>query len=271
MTKILVFTDLHMLPEGHTIIGLDARARLVQGLAHAARVHPDADRVILTGDLTHFGDEASYRRLKQALDGYPIPISMTLGNHDERRMFRSVFPEVAVDENGFVQEVIDFPDIRCLVLDTLIDLPRDHPDHSKGVLCPARIAWLERELLEAGDKPVLIFLHHPPHDTGFKGMDAIKLQNGEALHDLLARFSNVRHIIAGHVHRTISGSHRGIPFSVFKSPLHQQPMPLDISDTSSSVDEPGAYGILVVTPDGLLVHTEDFEVADRAARALDTP
>ena len=268
MTKLLVFTDLHMLPEGHTIIGLDPEARLAQGLAHAARVHPDADRVIVTGDLTHFGDEESYRRLKRVLDGYPIPVSMTIGNHDDRSAFRSVFADVPVDDHGFVQTVIDYPDVRCLVLDTGIGLSRDHADHAKGMLCPARLAWLERELIRAGDKPVLIFLHHPPHDTGFAGMDAIKLINGEALYDLLVRFANVRHVIAGHVHRTISGSHRGIPFSVFKSPLHQQPMPFGIDDTSSSVDEPGAYGILLVTPDGLLVHTEDFDVAERAARAI---
>jgi hypothetical protein len=63
------------------------------------------------------------------------------------------------------------------------------------------------------------------------------------------------------VHRTIGGSHRGIPFSIFKSPVHQQPMPFDTPDTSLSVDEPAAYGIVVVTPEGLQVHNEDYEIA----------
>lgn len=269
MTKILVFTDIHMLPEGRTIIGLDALTRFATGLDHAARMHPDADRLILTGDLSHFGDPASYQRLKAALAGFPIPISMTIGNHDERANFLAEFPEVAVDEHGFVQQILDFEDVRCLVLDTNIGLERSHDDHSAGLLCDARLNWLDRGLREAKGKPVLIFMHHPPHETGFKGMDAIKLLNGDEFYAVLERHSNVRHIFAGHVHRTIGGSHRGIPFSIFKSPLHQQPMPFDIDDTSSSVDEPGAYGIIVVTPQGLQVHTEDYEVAERASRALD--
>ena len=45
MQKIIVFTDIHILPEGGTIIGLDPAARFAQGLAHALDRHPDADRI----------------------------------------------------------------------------------------------------------------------------------------------------------------------------------------------------------------------------------
>lgn len=269
MAKIIVFTDLHMLPEGQTIIGLDPFARLAAGLNHATRLHPDADRLIITGDLTHHGDAASYQRVRSLLEACPLPVSMTIGNHDRREAFQAAFPEVARDENGFVQECIDLDDVRLVILDTYIPVAKGDPDYSKGLLCAQRLAWLDRQLAEAGDRPVLIFMHHPPHDTGFRGMDAIKLINGEDFYAVVERHGNVRHLFAGHVHRTIGGSHRGIPFSIFKSPLHQQPMPFDINDTSSSVDEPGAYGIVVTTPHGLQVHTEDYELAERASRALD--
>ena len=269
MTRIIVFTDLHMLPEGQTMIGLDPWQRLKAGLDHAARMHPGADRLVITGDLTHLGDRASYERVRALLADYPLPVSLTIGNHDNRDNFQMVFPEAARDEGGFVQEVIDYPDVRLVILDTHIPVRRGHPDYSAGRLCPARLQWLDRQLAESGGRPVVVFMHHPPHDTGFRGMDAIKLLNGDAFYEVVLRHGNVRHIVAGHVHRTIGGSHRGIPFSIFKSPLHQQPMPFDIADTSSSVDEPGAYGILVVTPDGLQVHTEDYEIAARASRALD--
>ncbi|MDO9416395.1 2', 3'cyclic nucleotide phosphodiesterase SpdA [Pararhizobium sp.] len=261
MTKLIIFTDLHMVPEGATIIGLDPYQRLKAGIDHVNRYHPDADAVVITGDLTHRADPASYRRLKALLGQLVPPLAITVGNHDERDTFLDTFTEAVTDENGFVQRTIDYPDARLILLDSLYAPPYDYPASHAGYLCPKRLAWLDRQLAEAGGKPCLLFLHHPPHDTGFSGMDMIKLVNGDAFYELILRHGNVRHIFAGHVHRTISGSHRGIPFSVFKSPVHQQPMPFDSPDASLSIDEPAAYGIALVTPEGLLIHTEDYEIA----------
>jgi hypothetical protein len=42
-------------------------------------------------------------------------------------------------------------------------------------------------------------------------------------------------------------------------------MPFEAQDTSLSVDEPAAYGILLLRPDGVLVHTEDYEIARLSA------
>lgn len=265
MTKLIVFTDLHMVPEGMTIIGLDPYQRLAAGIEHINRYHADADRVIVTGDLTHYGDRPSYERLKTLLDQLVPPLAITIGNHDQREVFQEVFSNVARDEDGFVQHAIDFADCRILLLDTLFAPPYDYPASHSGLLCETRLAWLDRQLETAGDLPVLLFMHHPPHATGFSGMDAFRLTNETEFYDLVKRRGNVAHIVAGHVHRTISGSSRGIPFSVFKSTVHQQPMPFDTEDTSLSVDEPAAYGIIVTTDTGVLVHTEDYEIAVREA------
>lgn len=263
MTKLILLTDLHMVPEGHRIIGLDPYQRLEAGIDHINRHHADADRLVVTGDLAHHGDELSYRRLKTLLDRLVPPLSITIGNHDQRPVFQNVFGDAARDENGFVQSVIDLPDCRLVVLDSVALATYGSPHDHAGLLCPARLAFLERSLAEANGRPVLLFLHHPPHETGFSGMDAIRLRDEDAFYAAIERHGGVRHIFAGHVHRTISGSHRGIGFSVFKSTVHQQPMPFDTPDTSLSVDEPAAYGIALVTRDGILVHTEDYEIAVR--------
>ena len=262
MTKLIVFTDLHMTPEGVTIIGLDPFERLRKGIDHVNRHHADADRVIFTGDLTHRADTASYHRLKALLSTLVPPAAITIGNHDHRGRFLDIFDHVTPDMDGFVQQAIDFDDCRVLLLDTLFAPPYDYPASHAGLLCDRRLAWLDQRLAEAR-APVLLFMHHPPHRTGFTGMDSIRLTNEAAFYEVALRHGNVRHIFAGHVHRTIGGSHRGIPFSIFKSPVHQQPMPFDTSNPSLSVDEPGAYGIVVLTPEGLQVHTEDFEIARR--------
>ncbi len=265
MTKLIIFTDLHMVPEGTTIIGLDPYQRLAAGIAHVNAYHADADHVIFTGDLTHRADRLSYERLKGLLDTLAPPKAITIGNHDRRDVFLDVFSDCPTDENGFVQQAIDLPDCRLLLLDTLFAPPYDYPNSHAGLLCAARMDWLDRQLASAGDRPVMLFMHHPPHATGFTGMDMIRLVNEVEFYDLVKRHGNVLHIFAGHVHRTISGSSRGIPFSVFKSPVHQQPMPFDAPDASLSIDEPAAYGIAVMTDTGVLVHTEDYEIAVREA------
>lgn len=266
MTKLIVFTDLHMVPEGTKIIGLDPYQRLLAGIEHVNRYHADTDRVIFTGDLTHRADTQSYERLRDLLSLLVPPAAITIGNHDYRDRFLETFTQVTPDENGFVQQVIDFADCRVVLLDTLFAPPYDYPRSHAGYLCETRLAWLDRTLADAGDLPVLLFMHHPPHRTGFTGMDAIRLGNEDAFYDVVLRHGNVRHIFAGHVHRTIGGSHRGIPFSIFKSPVHQQPMPFDAPNASLSVDEPAAYGIIVVTEHGLQVHHEDYEIARRESQ-----
>lgn len=253
MPKILVMTDLHLTPGSQKIIGLDPLARLSAGIAHASRMHPDADRLVVMGDLTHYGDTASYAKLRAAFATVPWPVSYLLGNHDIRWKFRRDFPDCPTDPAGFVQSVVDLREVRLITLDTLDE---DAEIEHSGHLCQDRLSWLADRLTET-DQPCLIFMHHPPFKTGFPGMDTIRLLNDGAFRETVLR-GNVAHIFAGHVHRTIHGSVDGIPATIFKSTCHQMPMLLGADDTTVSVDEPGAYGIVLVDGGEIVVHFEDF-------------
>lgn len=263
MTSIIIFSDPHMVPGATTLAGIDPAARLAAGIAHVNDRHADTDRVVVLGDLTHDGDPASCQRIAGLLDRLVPPVSIIPGNHDDRDALRAAFPDAPVDESGFLQQVIDVPEARLVLLDTLHAAPGERNTTHGGRLCEARMAWLEARLAEshAAAQPVQILMHHPPHPTGFANMDAIMLDNGSAFHDLLARYPVVRHIVCGHVHRTISGSHRGTAFTIFKSTAHQQPAIFDDDDSSLSVDEPAAYGLLQIGQDGVIAHSEDFELA----------
>ncbi|MFN3210450.1 MAG: phosphodiesterase [Roseovarius sp.] len=266
MQKILVFTDIHFVPEGETIIGLDPAARFAQGLAHAQKHHPDAARIVITGDLTHHGTEPEYLRLRSALSATDIPLSLMLGNHDRRAPFLSVFPDTPLTPEGFVQDVCDLDDTRLILLDTLNE---DAEDTHSGVLCKARLDWLHDAISAAEGRRVILFMHHPPVLTGFGGMDWIGLKSRPQLAACLAGHENVHQIIAGHIHRTIqsgfaTAAGRLIPTAIFKSPNHQMPMALGFQDPNLSVDEPGAYGIVLLSTDGIVVHTEDFSLPPSA-------
>ncbi|MEM7471350.1 MAG: metallophosphoesterase [Pseudomonadota bacterium] len=266
-TKLLVFTDLHIVDVGGEIVGLDPAARFSEGLDHALAQHPDAEGLLLMGDLTHHGRTGQFERLKALLADVPVPITYMLGNHDNRDVFRTVFPEADITSSGHIQRMRELAGCVLITLDTM-DLEVD-PRHS-GVFCAARLDWLKRALVWADGKPVIVAMHHPPVMTGFEGMDRIALQDPEPLRALLRGYAGPLHLLCGHVHRTISGLAEGLSFTVFKSPCHQQPMPFKGAGSDNSVDEPGAYGIVLAGPDGIIAHSEDFAVASAATRSRDT-
>jgi len=260
MSRIIVFSDIHYRC-GVDGLGHDPDERLAAGLAHARARVPDAERIVIMGDLAHNGDAPSYRRLRDRLASAHLPVHLMLGNmlgnHDNRAAFRAVFPETARNAGGFVQELIDVGPVRLILLETLdAHADRTARGHARR-LCDARLEWLTHAL-DSAERPALVFMHHPPHDTGFAAMDAIKLANGAAFYDVVLRLGNVRQILCGHVHRTISGHHRGLPFAVLKSTMGQMPLDFFGTDSSAEVAEPPAFGILDIRQDYVTLQTEDF-------------
>ncbi len=259
--KLLIFSDIHLVNQGETIIGLDPYDRFRAGLAHAISTHPDADRIILLGDLAHEGRSAQYAQLAKLLQDIDIPISFMMGNHDNRAVFLRQFPQTDVTSDGFIQQMIDLGDTCLFTLDTLD--PPTGPHHA-GALCVQRLAWLDQALAWANGRQIIVALHHPPFATGFTGMDRIALQNPDALYDRLTKYAGEVHLLCGHIHRTISGRAKGLSFTIFKSTCDQMPMLLGEAGSAHSVAEPGAYGIVLADNDGIIVHTEDFTLENAA-------
>jgi 3',5'-cyclic AMP phosphodiesterase CpdA len=250
--KIIQISDPHLMTPGGLLYGSDPLARLEACLADIGTNHADAELVVISGDLTNDGERAAYAALRETLAGLVPPCRLMLGNHDDRMLFVEMFPE-AVAENGFVQSVVDRSEGRLVLLDTL------DSGHVEGRLCEARLRWLGERLEEARDRPVFLFMHHPPFRIHIPELDRVMLTDANALHDVLLRYGNVRHIFAGHVHRLIAGSWRGIPVSTLRSTNHQTA--LDFSDSWSLGHEPPAYAVILIDADGVVVHFHDFPAA----------
>jgi Icc protein len=167
-----------------------------------------------------------------------------MGNHDQRDVFLKVFPDTPSSDGGFIQQCVDIGDHRIITLDSL-DGPPFREGHHAGRLCETRLKFLKDALTTRGTKHAIVCIHHPPFDTGITGMDKIKLAQGDAFLDLLAGYGNL-HLICGHIHRTMSGSSRGVPWSVFKSPCHQGLLEFDSPNAHLSSNEPGAYGLALL-------------------------
>jgi hypothetical protein len=82
-----------------------------------------------------------------------MPYSLLIGNHDHRERFQQVFPEVACDDNGFVQYSRDMGDAVLLCLDTV------QAGSHAGSYCEQRCEWLRAELAKWPDRAVYLFMH----------------------------------------------------------------------------------------------------------------
>lgn len=249
--KLLQLTDIHLTAPGQTIGGREPNENFKRALDHAVTHHPDADALVITGDLSDWGDRADYLRLKDLIAASPVPVALCIGNHDERDVFVSVFPEL-VDENGFVQSALDLPGGRALLLDTW------GPNSHAGYYCDQRLCWLD-EQLSAAPGPVFLFMHHNPVPTGIAPMDKIMLQDADAFGGVVRKHKDkIRHIFHGHCHLPLCGSIHGVPFSAPRGTNHAgwpdfgNPQSLSASDLHES------YAVILADGTSVMVHMVEY-------------
>ncbi len=261
-------SDIHLVSGRKTIIGLDPIEKLKKALKHAIETQKDISQIVFTGDLAHDGTLEEYLILKEILQNVKVPITFMMGNHDNRKAFCLAFPSIQLDSCGFLQTALTYENHTLLFLDTLE--VSNIPEHKhNGFLCEKRLSWLERELVKAGKRKVILFMHHPAFSVGFKAMDKTQLGNSEQFFSLLDRYNSVIHIICGHIHRTISGNCNGYGFSMFKSTCHQMPMMFESENVKLSTNEPPAYGILCLVDNGVVVHSDDYELSMQEKKVFD--
>jgi len=251
--KFIHVTDTHLIADAGELYGTNPKKRLQQAVEHILSHQPDAEAVVVTGDLTHYGHEQAYEHLKECFELLTMPVHLILGNHDSRVNFQRYFPDTPQDNYGFVQYAQDFGDYLALFLDT------NEPGVSWGVSCEKRAAWL-RAQIEQSDKPVLLFMHHPFFSIGIRCMDAISLRDTREFDAAIAGYeSRIRHVFFGHIHRPICGVYRGMSYSTIRGTNHQGSLDLhgDESVIVGSHEQP-QYAVVLLSPDQVLIHTEDY-------------
>ncbi len=256
--KLIHLTDTHLVPPGRVLYGIDPAARLAAAVWHIQKHHADADACIITGDLAHRGEADAYAQLRELLEPLSMPVLPLIGNHDHRERFCTAFPQTSRDANGFVQWVQDYDAGRLVLLDTVMS--DDEPGHpAAGYFGGGRVEWLRERLDEAGDRPVYLFMHHPPFGVRVRAFDDINLAAPDAVAfaEVLQGRSNIRHLFFGHIHRTIFGSWRGIPFSTLPSTAHQSMLDFVALDDYFT-HEPPAYGVVLLDDEQVTIHTENY-------------
>ncbi|UZE50584.1 phosphodiesterase [Rhodopseudomonas sp. P2A-2r] len=253
--KFVILTDTHFVARGRNIYGLDPAERLAAAIERINRDHPDIAFVIVTGDLAHWGEDPAYENLAAELSHLVAPTILLMGNHDKRDAFGRHFPGVARDADGFVQSMQVFDAATVVTLDTLNEAAPNH----EGLLCEARLAFLENALASAPeDRPLLLFQHHPPFDSGLRYMDTIRLANPEAEWDVIARTRKPDYLFMGHLHRPIAGVWRGIPFHIQRALAHQVAFDLETANHIPGSHEPPDYAHVTVDDGHIVIHQCSF-------------
>lgn len=204
---LIHISDTHLLA-GDRLLGdaYDTRANLNAMLDRIEKVE-GANALVITGDLTEFGETDAYRVLKQMVEPVAermrIPVIWIAGNHDER-------PEMRRDLLGedYSQKAIrhsfDLDGLRLIALDSTV------PGWHHGRIDDEQLDWLRDKLRQPAPHGTILALHHPPLPSHVPMFDILELQNQKEFAEAIEG-SDVRAILAGHLHYSMSGSFAGVP------------------------------------------------------------
>ncbi|HXZ01540.1 MAG TPA: phosphodiesterase [Stellaceae bacterium] len=250
---IAQITDFHIKARGRIAYRVvDTAACLAAAVAALKALDPRPDLVVATGDLTDFGREEEYALLRELLAPLAMPVYLIPGNHDEREAMRRTFRgDGYFPAQGFLNYTVEDHPLRLVALDTVI------PGESGGRLCAERLAWLDRTLASAPERPTMILMHHPPFQTGIAHMDAIGLDGADAFAAVLARHPRVERVLCGHLHRSIQApiGRRAIA-STAPSTAHQVALDLRPRGPAAFMMEPPGYQLHLWRPaTGVVTHT----------------
>lgn len=208
---IVHLSDTHLLAGNRPLGGrYDTAANLTATLAALERTGVRPDAIVFTGDLTDLGEPEAYAALRAQVE--PVaerlgaPIVWVAGNHDERPALR----QGLLDETPSLEPVTgvwDLGGLRLIALDSSV------PGWHHGDLDAAQLEWLRGILADPAPRGTVLALHHPPLPSHIPFFDILELRHQSEFAQALAG-SDVRAILAGHLHYATAGTFAGIPVSV---------------------------------------------------------
>lgn len=207
---IVHLSDTHFLADRAALFGrVDTDHALAQGLERLTQEVERADAVVVTGDITDLGEPTAYDRAAAAVrpvaERLGAELVWVMGNHDERPAFAERLYGAASAEPQ--DRVTTIRGLRVVALDSSV------PGYHHGRLDDAQLSWLAGVLAEPAPHGTVLALHHPPLPSRVGLMGLIELRDQQLLADVL-NGTDVRAILAGHLHYSTFGTFAGIPVSV---------------------------------------------------------
>jgi 3',5'-cyclic-AMP phosphodiesterase len=235
--RIAQISDLHIKPPDTLAYGrVDTAKALERCVAALNEFRPAPDFVVISGDLADTPTSEEYDYLKRLLAPLKLPFAGIPGNHDSRELMRAAFPQADYAlASGPLNQRIEIAGLDLVLLDSSV------PGKPFGELEAPTLQWLEATLASSADRPALLFLHHPPFQTGIWHMDRQNLLNASDLALIVRRHPRVQLIATGHVHRATFTMFAGVPTTICPAPNHAVDLDLDELREPSYKVEPPAF------------------------------
>ena len=250
--QLLHLSDTHLRAGDEPLYGsVDSAARLGRALEQIAASGSTPDAIIFTGDLADHGEPEAYETLRAMVDPWAArlgaPVIWVMGNHDDRASFRAgLLADDAPDALAPVDSVYDIDGLRVISLDTSV------PGHHYGEITDAQLEWLEVELAIPAAHGTILAMHHPPVPSVLDLAVTVELRDQSRLAAVL-RGSDVRTILAGHLHYSTAATFAGIPVSVASATCYTQDLAVAVGGTRPQ-DAAQAYNLVHVF-DETVVHS----------------
>ena len=204
-------SDTHLLAGGRPLYGkVNTIEHLGQALAQLERSTAKPQAIVFTGDLADLGEPDAYVRLREIVE--PAAARMNaqviwvMGNHDERPDYsRLLFDE---ESDAPQDRVYDIDGLRIISFDSTV------PGYHHGEITDDQLDWLADVLSSPAPHGTILALHHPPIPTPLlEAMGILELNDQPRLAAVL-KGTDVRGILAGHLHYSTHSTFAGIPVSV---------------------------------------------------------
>ncbi|WP_196821679.1 phosphodiesterase [Arthrobacter sp. CAN_A6] len=221
---ILHMSDTHLVDGPEPLYGaVDSEERLSRIFAdlQASGARPQA--IVFTGDLADKGEAGAYAKLRAIVDPAALRLGAqviwAMGNHDDRAAFRSALLDQPAG-TAPVDAVYDVDGLRIITMDSSV------PGHHYGEFTREQLRWLADELLVPAPNGTILALHHPPVPSVQDLSVLVELRDQRSLAEVV-RGSDIRTILAGHLHYSTTATFAGIPVSVASATCYTQDLLYD--------------------------------------------
>ena len=272
---LLHISDTHLLAGGGRLydrVASETHLRRLFEEFEASGGRPEA--IVFTGDLADKGEPDAYRRLRRivepAAERLGARIVWVMGNHDSRDEFRRELLGQPGGGQRPVDRVDDLGGLRVITLDSTV------PGHHHGEVTGEQLDWLAEELATPAPHGTILAMHHPPVPSVLDLAVSVELREQAGLAEVVEG-SDIRSIIAGHLHYSSTATFAGIPVSVASATCYTQDLNVPVGGTRGR-DGARAFNLVHVYPSTVLhsvvplgasVPLDDISPAESARRLAD--